>query len=188
MRYLDHPFDVRTLTSRRPTPSEFVFYPPSVPPEVRHVEITEKTEITEIDTLIEKMYRINISNTIQNTIAFIAGRTNKGFKHARITAEGAIYVTPVGGGFDRNETKAGNAPDSYGSAIPFSKECGRVDVFVFDNAALLKRSRDGVTWDDEFELPADSFYSFDATTKEFKIKNKTAGSTARYSVVGWYKD
>jgi len=86
----------------------------------------------------------------------------------------------------RNDTKTGNAPDSYGTALAFDAVCHSVDVFVFDNAALVKRTWDGTNYDDEFEIPADSVFSFDAKTHSINIKNKTSGSTARYSIIGWY--
>ena len=86
----------------------------------------------------------------------------------------------------QNDTLAGNATDAYGAAIPFATTCVSVDIFIWDNAAVVKRSYDGVTWDDEFEIPANSGYMFDATTLQVKIKNKTAGSVARYSITGWY--
>jgi hypothetical protein len=63
---------------------------------------------------------------------------------------------------------------------------GRIDIYTFDNKMIFKRTRDGVTWDDEIELFKDSFYSFDCNTLQFNIKNYTAGLVARYQIIGWY--
>lgn len=185
--YLDHPFEVATGSSRRPTPTTFEYIAHPVEVVERPRELTKIEEVTNVQQVIEKVSKFYINNIIQHTISELIGLYDSKLVNLRCTEDGALHVSVIGGGYDRNETKSGNASDSYGSAIEFSQACSRVDVFIFDNPAVFKRSRDGVTWDDEFELPADSFYSFDATTLQFNIKNKTGGSTARYSVIGWYK-
>ena len=87
----------------------------------------------------------------------------------------------------QNDTKAGTAADAYlGTPLAFDKVCETVDVFIFTNAAIVKRSRDGTNWDDEFEAPADTMYSFDCKTHSINIKNKTAGNNAVYSIVGFF--
>lgn len=127
-----------------------------------------------------------ISNIIQRVFARTLGQGPFGPVPIKCNEEGSLYVAGLGGGYTRNEVKSGNAPDAYGAAIPFSGAMGRIDLFVFDQGAIVKRSRDGVTWDDPIELWKDSFYSFDCTTLQFNIKNKTAGLIARYQAIGWY--
>ena len=186
--YLDHPFDVATGSSRRPTPTKYVYIKRKVEIEELPREITHITEITDVQAYIEKVSKFYISNVISHTIAELIGHYDSKLVYLKCTEDGSLNVSVVGGGYDRSETKSGNAPDAYGAAIAFTQTCSRVDVWIFDEAAMLKRSKDGINWDDEFELPADSFYSFDATTLEFNVKNKTGGKTARYSLVGWYKE
>lgn len=84
------------------------------------------------------------------------------------------------------DTKTGTAADSYGSAVAMDVLCSSYDIFIFDNAAIVKLSPDGTNYGDEFEIPKDSCFSKAATLHTFNIKNKTAGSNARYSVVGHY--
>lgn len=127
-----------------------------------------------------------VSNIIQRVFARTLGQGPFGPVPIRCNEDGSLYVAGLGGGYTRNETKKGNAPDAYGTAIAFSAAMGRIDLFIFDQGAIVKRTRDGVTWDDEFELWKDSFYSFDCNTLRFKIMNKTAGLTARYQAIGWY--
>lgn len=95
----------------------------------------------------------------------------------------AFYKTPK---VEINDTKSGNAPDAYGVAIALDAICENVDVFIFDNAAMVKRTRNGTNWDDPFEVPANTCFSFECKTHSINIENKTAGSIARYSIVGWY--
>ena len=87
---------------------------------------------------------------------------------------------------DTNDTLTGDAPDSYGDAIDLASICQTIDFYIFDNAAMVKVSYDGTNWGDEFEIPADIIVSIDVNVHSFNIKNKTAASVARYSVVGWY--
>lgn len=127
-----------------------------------------------------------VDNVIQRTFARTLGQGPFGPVPIKCNEEGSLYVAGLGGGYTRNEVKSGNAPDAYAAAIAFSAAMGRIDLFIFDQGAIVKRSRDGVTWDDEIELWKDSFYSFDCTTLQFNIKNKTAGLIARYQAIGWY--
>lgn len=128
-----------------------------------------------------------INNLVQRVLARTVGMGPYGPVTIKCNKEGALYVAGIGGGYSRNEVKSGNAANAYaGAAIAFSAVMGRVDLFIFDNPVYVKRSRDGVVWDDEIELFQDAFYSFDCNTLELNIKNKTADATARYQFVGWY--
>jgi hypothetical protein len=127
-----------------------------------------------------------VDNVIQRTFARVMGLGPYGPVTIKCNEEGSLYVAGLGGGYTQNQTKKGNAPDAYAAAIAFKAAMGRVDLFVFDQSAIFKRTRDGVTWDDEIEVWKDSFYSFDCTTLRFNVKNKTAGLVARYQAIGWY--
>jgi hypothetical protein len=127
-----------------------------------------------------------ISNILQRVFAHLIGWSEDGARKLRCTTAGELKVATVGAGYEHNTTSTGNAPDTYGTAIDFGLNCSRVDIAVFNNSMILKRSTDGVTYDSEIEIPANSFYSFDCVTRYFNIKNKTALSVARYQVTGWY--
>ena len=127
-----------------------------------------------------------ISNIIQRVFARTLGQGPFGPVPIKCNEEGSLYVAGLGGGYTRNQTKSGTAPDAYAAPIPFTAPMGRVDIITFDNKMIFKRSRDAVTWDDEITLFKDSFYSIDCLTLQFNIKNETAGLDALYQVVGWY--
>lgn len=127
-----------------------------------------------------------ISNIIQRVFARTLGQGPFGPVPIRCNEDGSLYVAGLGGGYTRNEVKSGSAADDWIAAVEFSATMGRIDLFVFDQGMIFKRSRDGVTWDDEIELWKDSFYSFDCKTLQFNIKNKTGGLTARYQTIGWF--
>lgn len=127
-----------------------------------------------------------LDNVIQRVFARVMGMGPYGPVTIKCNEEGSLYVAGLGGAYTRNETKQGNCPDAYGAPVEFSAPMGRVDITIFDNKAVLKRSRDGVTVDDEIELFKDCFYSIDCNTLQVWLKNYTALSVARYQLVGWY--
>lgn len=127
-----------------------------------------------------------ISNIIQRVFARTLGQGPFGPVPIRCNEDGSLYVAGLGGGYTRNEVKKGNAPDAYGAPIVFSAPMGRIDLYTFDQKMIFKRSRDGVTWDDEIELFSNSFYSMDCSTLQFNVMNYAAGLVARYQMIGWY--
>lgn len=127
-----------------------------------------------------------IDNVIQRAYALILGQGPMGPRRVKVTDDGALYVAGMGGAYTRNVNKDGAAPDDYDAAIVFTNPVGRLDLFTYDNKMVFKRSFNNIDWDDEITLFKDSFYSFDAVTKAFKVKNKVALSVANYIAVGWY--
>jgi hypothetical protein len=128
-----------------------------------------------------------VSNIIQRVFARTYGQGPFGPVPIKCNEDGSLFVAGLGGAYTRNEVKAGLAGDAYqANPITFTQTMGRIDIYTFDNKMIFKRTRDGVTWDDEIELFKDSFYSFDCNTLQFNIKNYTAGLVARYQIIGWY--
>ena len=130
--------------------------------------------------------RFFVSNIFQRVLAHILGWSEDGARRLICTTAGILKVATTGAGFEHNDTKTGNAPDAYGAAIVFDSVCSRVDIFISTNSAIIKRSADGSTYDDEIEITSGTFYSFDCVTHSINIKNKTAGQVAVYKIIGWY--
>jgi len=141
-------------------------------------------EVMELDPkYVPWMY---VDNIIQRVFARVLGMGPYGPVPIKCNEEGSLYVAGLGGGYTRNVTHSGAAPDDYGDPIVMAEPYGRLDIFTLDNKMLFKRSRDNVVWDDEIFLFKDSFYSIDVKTKAFNIKNYTPGQTANYYIVGWF--
>lgn len=146
-----------------------------------------ENELTEDLTLDpKKPTRYYVSNIFQRVFSALFGWYGKELKRIKCTSAGELRVATTGAPVSNNDTHSGNAPDTYGTPIQFDDVAIRVDIFVFDNPAIIKRTPDGTTWNDEIEIPANSMYSIDASTHSINIRNKTAGSIARYQIVGWF--
>ena len=172
---------------KRKTRSSITTYEPKgYDPKViyQRIQSSKVPETLDFDPRYVPWFYIN--NVLQRVLARTYGQGPFGPVPIRCNADGSLYVAGLGGGYTRNENKTGNAPDAYAAAIAFSSAMGRVDIFTFDNKMLFKRTRDGVTWDDEIELFKDSFYSIDCTTLQLNVKNYTPGLVARYQISGWY--
>jgi hypothetical protein len=130
--------------------------------------------------------RFFTSNIVTRTIAHLIGWTGSKSLRLKCTAAGVLKTAPIGTGYEHNDTKSGTATDAWSSAITFDEIVSTIDIFTWDNPLNFQRSADGVTFEDEIEIPANSVYSFDCATHSFKVQNKNAGFASRYQIIGWY--
>lgn len=131
---------------------------------------------------VENFY---VDNKFLRTLAHLIGNSSNGAKRLVCTTAGVLKVASIGTGFENNDTISGAAPDAYGAIAEFDVTVSRVDVWVNDFGLTIKRSIDGVLWQDEIELPANTAYSFDGSTVKMDVKNTTPGSVSNYQIVGW---
>jgi hypothetical protein len=158
----------------------------SVTPVTENQEIKDNGLVLPFILLPSFIRRIFVSNIFTRTFAQLLGWTGSKNVLLSATEAGYLKVSSTGTVHEHNVTLAGNAPDAYGAAIDLGRLCATVDIFTWDFACKLKRSLDDITYDTEFEIPANFFYSFDADTRYLKIVNKVALSVCRYSIIGWY--
>jgi len=130
--------------------------------------------------------RFFITNIFSRALAHLIGWTGQKSVRLTATAAGILKVAPTGAGFQYNDTKAGSAADAYGAPLAFDTIVSRVDLYIWDNSAIIKKTLDGVLYQDEIEIPPNVFFSFDCNVHSINIKNKTALAVARYQIVGWY--
>ncbi len=129
--------------------------------------------------------RFFVSNIFTRSVSHIVGYFGNIALRLQCTAAGVLRVAPETTAHSVNDTFIGNAPDAYGTSIDLSVISSAIDIFIWDNSVYVKRSVDGVTYDDEIEIPANSAYTLDATTRYILIKNKTAGNVGRYQIISW---
>lgn len=80
---------------------------------------------------------------------------------------------------------AGSAADTD-QDFDVNPEGLRIDLSIFDNPALVAFSKDGRNFSAPRELPAGVLSSLDIRVRKFRIRNKTAGSIARYDLTAYF--
>jgi len=133
------------------------------------------------------LQRFFTSNIVQRSLAYLlAFEVFSGLpQKLTCTSDGCLRVAPLGSGYEHNITLTGDATDDY-TILDFGRVVSRVDMWIDNNDIVISRSLDGSVYDDEITIKANAFYSFDCKTRTIKVKNKTAGSTSTYQIVGWY--
>ncbi len=86
------PFNPATGTSRRPTPEKFAHLRNWVEEIKRSIEITNITELTNINQQLEQNAKLFISNIISRTISQIIGKYGNGFVTIEGTSDGRLLV------------------------------------------------------------------------------------------------
>jgi len=142
---------------------------------------------SDINTDPKQVQRFFINNIVQRVFAYLyAFETLSGFpKKLTCTSDGCLRVASIGSGYEHNITFSGDASDDY-TELDFGRRVSRIDMWIDNYDAVITRSVDGVVYDDEIVIKANTFYSFDCVTSKIKIKNRTSGSNASYQIVGWF--
>jgi len=93
--------------------------------------------------------------------------------------------------YDPYYSYSGNAPDAYGAGITFAKRTKGVDVMLWGNSVYISASysTDTDEWEGDIELGVDAdgvgVHQLPLACRMIRIKNKTAGQTARYLITGF---
>ena len=85
---------------------------------VQKIKADMKEDLDFEPELIRSWYT---SNILQRTIARMVGWTGIKCMMLRCTGAGILKTAETGAGFEFNDTKAGDAPDAYDSAIVFDQ-------------------------------------------------------------------
>lgn len=91
-------YDPGTFTSRRPTPEKFDHLREWIEPVERNIQITNITEMTNINQQLEQTANLFVSNIINRVIAQLIGKHGDGFVTIEATAAGALKVAAMGSG------------------------------------------------------------------------------------------
>jgi len=155
-------------------------------PEETPLRLDANLLVEEFNPHPSQVRRWFVSNILQKTISILCGWTGRKPVPIGATDTGLLYTASVGVPYAHQKVFAGSAGDAYGSDLVFPEYVDRIDVFVWDNPLVMKRAAPGGLYEEEFEIPANSMYSFDATTEKVAVRNKSVGQVARYQIVGWY--
>ena len=130
--------------------------------------------------------RFFVNNLVQRTLAHLVGQGKNDAKLIRSTEAGALVTAPTATAFEDYDLEQVTFADDNADQVIFSQVVSRIDLTIWTNPVLFRLSPDGIRWGGWIEQNADSAYSFDCNVAKLEIKNKNAGSNARYQIVGWY--
>jgi len=135
----------------------------------------------------EFVERFFVSNLVQRTLAHLVGQSDTAAVRIRATSAGELKVAPSGTGLEHNQVIAKWTCSDGGDEKTFNQVVSRVDVTTWDFPILLKRKPTALAgYEGEFEIPANTFLSFECSTIYISVKNATPGSNAKCQLNGWY--
>jgi len=79
-----------------------------------------------------------------------------------------------------------DAPDTTPREYLLNPVSFRIDVFIFNNDALVSWSHDGQFWTTERRFVAGSISSIDVQVKRFRVRNRTVGQVAHFELTGYF--
>ncbi|GAG82518.1 unnamed protein product, partial [marine sediment metagenome] len=88
-------YDPGTFTSRRPTPEKFEHLRKWIVVDEKFIDITNITELKNINVQLEQSSKLYVSNVISRVIAQLLGAYGDGFVTLEATADGALKVSIV---------------------------------------------------------------------------------------------
>lgn len=158
------------------------------PIEVKEVfqNIKESFLNEDLDFDPKQQSRFFTSNVIIRTFAHLFGKSGDDSVPVKVTPGGGLVTATSGPAIQSYETWALTFPDDVADVLAPATNGVRTDFWIWDHPVLIRISSDGTTWGSWFELSAGTFHSIDFSTHTIEIKNKTAGSNARYQVNVYY--
>lgn len=126
-------------------------------------------------------------NIVQRVLGYLLGWNYLTGEPVKLTTtpDGLLRVVASGAGLSVNETHSGIAGNSWSGMILFFEMVSQIDVHTWDHPLFIQRSIDGITFQDMIEMPADSAYSMNASTRGYRIMNAVNGMLSRYQIIGW---
>ena len=85
-------FNPATETSRRPTPEKFAHLRKWLDVDTKYIDITNITELIDINMQLEQSAKLYVSNVISRVIAQLIGKYGDGFVTLEATADGELKV------------------------------------------------------------------------------------------------
>jgi len=135
--------------------------------------------------------RLYTNNYFQRALAHLYGFYEGKWRRVAVDGNGNILIKNVEGAIQKYDVINITAGDTESVAQLFSFPSGilvtrLVEVYTKTNPVLIRFIPYDETVLEQFELPANSFYSIDASIIGFKVQNAIAGSNAVIQVKGWY--
>jgi len=128
-----------------------------------------------------------VSNIVHRVFARLFGKNGVDLVELQVTKDGEQKVRNQFQVFTAYDVGSGAGSDTFVEKV-FSDECGAVVVTVWDNPAIIQWHASDASYGGDVEVEADSRFTIPAKVKAIRVKNKNAGSAARWQAVGFYRE
>ena len=157
----------------------------SVEPSEQFNEVLENHLEPSWAKLLRSATKVYLNNIVTRSLSYLMGWSGTEAMLLLCTSDGVLKVADTGTSFEHNECAAGTTDDDWSADIEPSNPVHKVELWVNDNPIYLRRSNDGVAWDDDILIPADSYYEYEAVTDKIGVKSANAGLPATYNIIMW---
>ncbi len=127
-----------------------------------------------------------ISNVFGRALSYLVGWTGSTAKMLRCTSGGILKVAIAGIIYEYNDVKTGTSANAYTGGIAFDDIASKVEIWAYTNDVLVKRSVDGVSFQDEWIIESGGYHEIEGSTLEMDIKSKVGGVHSTYQIIGWW--
>jgi len=135
----------------------------------------------------ETVRELYTDNYYRRNLSLLEGWTGYRTKLLKVTSDGVLKVAMTGAGLTDYNTETGTALDDYDTTTTFRYEeaYSRWDILIEDNDAIVSfRNQFDTGWLDDIILTT-GYHSLDFSSKGIRIKNRNAGSNAKFQIVAY---
>jgi len=143
---------------------------------------------TDLDLDPEYVSPLFIDNLLQRSLAMLCGLSVNGQKVLGATTDGSLKVATTGSGYESYDTDAGTAADAYaaGQQLTIAAGASQWSILVETHEAIIRfRNAGDTAWLNDIPLTK-GWHVFDISTTAVQIKNRSAGSNATFTMIGWF--
>lgn len=141
---------------------------------------------TDLTFRVNRWKKWFISNIFGRALSYLVGWTGTKALMLRCTSAGVLKVSVAGAAYETNDVKTGTSADAYTGGIAFDDVAQRVEIWAYTNDVIVKRSVDGITYQDEWTIESGAYHQIDISTHSIDIKSKAAGVHSTYQIIGYW--
>ena len=148
-------------------------------------QIDEDKLQPDLEFRLNRFTKFFVTNIFDRALSYLVGWTGNAAKMLQCTSGGILKVTSSGTIYENNDTKTGTSTNTYTSVGSFDFTASKVEIWIYTNDILFKRSSDGTTFDDEIIIEKGGYYEFEASTADIEIKSRVSSVHSTFQVVIW---
>jgi len=135
---------------------------------------------------VNRFKRFFIRNVFGRALSYLVGWTGTEAKMLQCTSAGILKVATTGVIYEYNDTKAGTSANAFSAPLVFDSMASIIEIWTNTFGMTIERSLDGIIWQDDIVLAANSYYERQVSTHSIRVKSTVADSHATYQIIGYW--